>query len=406
VGLRRANLTFTDDATGSPRSIPLSGTATPIAPIVCLSTNGALIFSNQLVGASSAAQSITITNCGSMDLNVSDVSLVGSAAGDFSKVENCTTGSPIPPGGTCALNVTFTPTAAGNRQASLVITHDAAGSPTTVTVRGVGTVPAAAVCLSSSSINFGSVGVGGTSSPPQSLIITNCGTANLVVGGIAITGANAGDFTNLSSTCGTVLVGGTCTVNLQFAPSGGGTRSATLAISNNAAGSPQLVSLIGSGSLSQPDAAIGKSTKLKKMAGFGTNNTTGVKQEIKQNVRRRARHGPKYYVAVKNVGSGSDRFTLQGQQIAGGPGFAINYFLGAKTSESVDVTAAVDAGTFATTTMASGAVTGDATMIRVEVTVPDKTVVFKGTTATFTLTFTSAGDPSKQDTVRITAVAK
>jgi hypothetical protein len=359
-----------------------------------------------LLGTSSAAQSITITNCGSTNLNVSSVSFAGLAPGDFSFVENCTSGSPIPPDGTCALNVTFTPTAAGSRQANLVIAHNAAGSPTTVAVRGTGVALAPAVCLSSSSINFGSIGVGDTSSPPQSVTITNCGTSNLVVSAITITGANAGDFTNLSAACGTVTTGSTCTVNLQFAPSAGGTRSATLVISNNAAGSPQLVSLIGSGSLSQPDAAIGKNTKLKKLAGFGIINTTGVKQEIKQNVRRGARHGPKYYVAVKNAGSGPDQFLVQSQQIAGGAGFVVNYFLGAKPSESMDVTAAVEAGTFATSTMGPGAVTGNATMIRVEVTVPDKTVVAKGTTATFTLTFTSASNPTEQDTVRITVVAK
>jgi hypothetical protein len=45
-------------------------------------------------------------------------------------------------------------------------------------------------------------------------------------------------------------------------------------------------------------------------------------------------------------------------------------------------------------------------MIRVVVTVPDKTLVLKNTTQTFTLTFTSASDPTKQDTVSAAVVAK
>jgi hypothetical protein len=55
--------------------------------------------------------------------------------------------------------------------------------------------------------------------------------------------------------------------------------------------------------------------------------------------------------------------------------------------------------------METGAVTGDSTMIRAEV-FADKTLVKKGTQATFTLTFTSVSDTAQQDTVRITALAK
>jgi hypothetical protein len=44
-------------------------------------------------------------------------------------------------------------------------------------------------------------------------------------------------------------------------------------------------------------------------------------------------------------------------------------------------------------------------MIRVVI-YADKTIVEKGTTATFTLTFTSAGDSTKQDTVTAQVVAK
>jgi len=112
-----------------------------------------------------------------------------------------------------------------------------------------------------------------------------------------------------------------------------------------------------------------------------------------------------FYVALKNIGAGPDQFLVQGQQIDGGAGFTANYFLGSKRSESIEVTAAVVAGTFATTTMEAGAVTGDSTMIRVVIRA-DKTIVAKGTTATFTLTFKSVSDSTKQDTVRATVVAK
>jgi hypothetical protein len=414
IGPLQANLVFTDNQTGSPRSIPMTGTATTPSPLVCLSTGTSINFSNQLIGTTSTAQSVTITNCGSIPLTVSNVTFSGTASNDFSVSQACTS-VPIAAGDTCTLQVTFTPSRSGTRQATLVISHNAAGSPTTVTVHGVGVAPAPSICLSSSSINFGSLVVTSTSTV-QSLTITNCGTAPLVISGVTITAGNAGDFIIVSDPCtrGSIPTGSTCVVGLEFAPSDGGARSATLSItSSNNVPAPQLVTLSGTGALSQPDAAIGKTTKLKKMVGFNViTNVASAAEGISQNVHRETpkaiedgKGGVKFYVAVKNKGTGSDQFFVQGQQISGGQGFTANYFLGAKPSESVDVTTAVEAGTFATATMEAGAVTGDATMIRVVI-YADKTIVEKGTTATFTLTFTSAGDSTKQDTVTAAVVAK
>ena len=90
---------------------------------------------------------------------------------------------------------------------------------------------------------------------------------------------------------------------------------------------------------------------------------------------------------------------------AGSGGFTVTYRLGAKPADSVDITAAVVAGGFSTATLAAGAVTGDATMIRVEV-LADKALVSPKTTKTFKLTFASPGDPTKQDAVLVTVFAR
>ena len=113
-----------------------------------------------------------------------------------------------------------------------------------------------------------------------------------------------------------------------------------------------------------------------------------------------------YYVAVKNDGSAPDQFTVKGGQLSSGAGWTVKYYLGAKPSESMDITAGVMAGNFQTSLMGPGVVTDESTMIRVEV-FGDKTVLSKGAAdGTFTLTFTSNNDPAAQDTVRITAVPK
>ncbi|MGD1019661.1 MAG: choice-of-anchor D domain-containing protein [Verrucomicrobiia bacterium] len=405
VGLLQANLVFTDNATGSPRSIPMTGTSTTPSPLLCPSTTGPLVFSNQLVGTSSAVQSITLTNCGSTVLNVSNVTVSGTASLDFSVSQNCTNAG-IAPGGMCTVQVTFTPTKSGTRAATLVMAGNVAGSPVTVTLQGVGVIAAPAICFSSSSLNFGSFGIDSTSAV-QNLTITNCGTAALVITNAAVTAGDVSDFSVVSNTCTNMAPGATCTVGVGFAPKTGGARSATLAIADNVTGSPQLITLTGSGSVNQPDAAIGKTTNLKKMVGFGviTNVFSGT-EGILQDVRPGAKKGVTFYVAVKNVGTGPDQYSVQGQQVTGGAGFTANYFLGSSSnpSESFDVTAAVVAGAFTTSTMEATAVTGDSSMLRVVITA-DKTVT-RSSQATFTLTFTSANDTTKQDTVTAGVLAK
>jgi len=403
TGPRSAQLVITDDATGSPRIVPLSGFGTPAVPVICLSSgNSTLNFASQLLTTTSAVQSITITNCGSAVLNITSVSLTGLGSNDFTVTQTCTNG-PIAPGGTCTLNVTFEPQAVGTRNATLVITDDAPGGSSTLSLTGVGVALAPAVCFGSSSLNFADTVVGVTSSV-QSVTITNCGTAPLVLQTNAmVTGANAGDFIITVSTCGTVLTGNTCQVNVEFAPTAGGPRSADLEFLDNASGSPQLLSLTGNGGLSQPDAAIGRTVNVRRMVGGGIENTTGDGQEFKQFIRRGARQPVRFYVTLKNVGSAPDHFTVQGDGNGGESnivGFTVNYFLGSAVRDSLDVSSAVKSGVFSSSTLAPTAITGDATMMRIEIFAANKTLLGKNVPATFKLTFTSASDPSKVDVVR------
>src|SRR5207245_2525369 len=75
----------------------------------------------------------------------------------------------------------------------------------------------------------------------------NTGTASLTITSIAITGTNAGDFAQ-THTCGSSLAAGaSCTISVTFKPTASGTRSAALSVTDNAAGSPQKVTLSGIG---------------------------------------------------------------------------------------------------------------------------------------------------------------
>jgi Cep192 domain 4 len=102
------------------------------------------------------------------------------------------------------------------------------------------------VKLSVSSLTFGDQNLN-TSSAIQTTTLTNSGNAMLQITGIAISGTNAGDFSE-SNTCGaSVAAGASCTIGVFFKPTATGARTATVAITDNATGSPQTVSLTGTG---------------------------------------------------------------------------------------------------------------------------------------------------------------
>lgn len=105
------------------------------SPFVHLQT-AYLSFGNQVVGMSSVTQSVTITNTGSLPLDVSSIAISGSAASDFQSTNTCI-GTPIPPAGTCAVGIRFAPVASGTwLNASVIITDNAPDEAQSFTVSG------------------------------------------------------------------------------------------------------------------------------------------------------------------------------------------------------------------------------------------------------------------------------
>ena len=121
----------------------------------------------------------------------------------------------------------FTPTPGGGNSVAL---------PFTV----VAPVPAAT--LSQSQLTFAGQNQGSTSAS-QTVTLTSNGTATLAIESIAA----SGDF-NATSNCGaSVAAGASCTISVTFSPSATGSRTGTLTVTDNAANSPQTVSLSGTG---------------------------------------------------------------------------------------------------------------------------------------------------------------
>ncbi|MDR3740254.1 MAG: choice-of-anchor D domain-containing protein, partial [Terracidiphilus sp.] len=241
AGAMTAAITITDNATGSPQSIALTGTGVT-ATTVSLSAKS-LAFGNVLVGATSSSQSVTLTNTGSTTLTIGSISVTGTGAASFGFGNTC--GSSLVAGTNCTIHGHFAPAAAGAYTAAVTITDNATGSPQSIALTGTGVTPTT-VSLSATSLSFGSLQVGSTS-PSQSVTLTNTGSAALLINSITVTGTNASAFA-FSNSCGTSLAAGAnCTIHGHFAPTAAGPMTAAITISDTTTNSPQSIALTGTG---------------------------------------------------------------------------------------------------------------------------------------------------------------
>ncbi len=216
---------------GATQVIAITGTGTAPAATVSPSSLG---FSSQIVGTTSAAKTVTLTNSGTGPLTMSNIS----TAAPFSQTNNCTT---LAAGAFCTINVSFSPSAVGTATGTLTI-NDNAGTQT-VSLSGRGTGP---VQISPNELNFGSVPVG-TTSAPQTTTVSNGGSAIVTITGIT---ASSG-YSISGTTCGSTLAGGSnCTVSVVFSPTTAGSDDGSLSVAfTGAVGSPASAALSGSGGL-------------------------------------------------------------------------------------------------------------------------------------------------------------
>jgi hypothetical protein len=216
------------------------------APIASFSPPS-LAFGQELEGSTGATMGMSLSNTGNAVLSISSIAISGTNVGDFAQTNDCL--SSLAPGANCGFIVAFTPTAAGARSASLTIADNASGSPQTVSLTGTGVAPATTISLSPSSLTFGQVGAGLTS-VAQTVTLANTGNGALSISSITIgaTGPPYQTAFGQTNNCGSSLAAGAnCTISVTFTPSATGPYSASLLIADNAYGSPQTVSLTGTG---------------------------------------------------------------------------------------------------------------------------------------------------------------
>ncbi len=136
AGARTGTLTSSAGLTTSPQSVSLTGTGLAgqlqVRP-------GSLDFGSVPL-TTAAAQTLTLANVGTAPLGNLTMTLAGAAAPDFTVSFACP-GTALAVGAACTVQLSFAPSAPGQRAASLAITSTDPASPTLVPLTGTGAQP-------------------------------------------------------------------------------------------------------------------------------------------------------------------------------------------------------------------------------------------------------------------------
>ena len=244
-GLQSATVTVSNDAAGGDSVASLTGSG--VAPVVGFAPTS-LSYGGQVVGTSSGAESVAITNDGDANLVISSITKAGTNPGDFAFENNACAFPSLPkqltPGQSCTLDVRFAPTASGARSASVrVISNAPPTGQDDLPVDGTGTTFGFA--FDPVGLAFGEQLVG-TAGAARTLTLASTGTADLVISSVGTAGTNAGDFALENKTClplpKTVPAGGNCTVDVRFVPTAAGARSAVVHVESSLGGHDAAVS--------------------------------------------------------------------------------------------------------------------------------------------------------------------
>jgi len=240
LGPQTGSVTITDNATsGGSQTVSLSGKG--YSGAVSLSPTS-LAFANQLVGTTSTAQTVTLTNSSSAPLTIT--SIIGWT--DFTVASDCpfSTSGALAAGASCHINISFAPRTMGTLVEQVTVTDSAADSPQSIPVSGNGIAPI--VTLNPSSLIFNPLLVGTSST--QVATLTNTGTADLAINAINVLDPTTSPFTesdNCPRSPSTVPPQSSCSITVTSAPTKWGEYGGRIEIDDNALSAPQYLSADG-----------------------------------------------------------------------------------------------------------------------------------------------------------------
>jgi hypothetical protein len=233
-GAATGSISITSNGSNPNLSIPLSGTG--VTPGALTANPTSLAFGSVQVG-NSTNLSETLTNTGGSTVTISQAKLTGAVV----SVSGLTLPLTLTANQSVTFTATFAPTSTGAVSGNLSVVSNAPNSPLNIALTGTGTA-AGQLAVSPTSPSFGNVVVGSSSSLKGSL---NASGASVMVTSASL---NNGEFVLSGISLPVTLAAGQSTpFTVTFTPQATGATSASLSFSSNAANSPAVQSMTGTG---------------------------------------------------------------------------------------------------------------------------------------------------------------
>ena len=184
------------------------------------------------VAATSAPQTITVSNKGELDLTITKVALAGLNPDDFEITKNGCTAA-VKPKGSCKIEVVFKPTVIGSRVAEVQITSNDADTPTLkIPVSGTATaVPEGDIDVKPGAVTFPTTEAG-KKSKAETITVSNTGGADITISDVKLTPVDAAFVVDATACAkGTKLKPkASCDIKVTFEPKTPGSKSATVSV--------------------------------------------------------------------------------------------------------------------------------------------------------------------------------
>jgi len=286
--------------------------------IVNLTPTSAVDFGVVQLAETANTQSVKITNKGNATLSFASITSSNAQFGATGCI------GAVPPGSSCTLNLSFTPTSAGVQNGVMTIAHNGAEVTTTLNLVGIGQIASATV----SNVGYGVVTIG--TPLPQTVNVSNTGVGPVNLTLPTATSVTGAGFSYGSTTCtSTLAAGASCGVTVVFTPTS--TVGATGALTINSSVGTLVSNLNGSGALRAVGLVISSSAKNYNIATAAGNPTTPVNISVTVNsgvvVGSTSSYSPAMLTGTLPTGSTvtiANYGTIQGMGGSGGRGWGFS----------------------------------------------------------------------------------
>ena len=198
---------------------------------------GSINFGSVVAGVTNT-QTVQLANPGTASVTISAANMTGTGF--------ATSGLNLPltlsAGQSSTFNVQFNPKAAGASTGNLSLSSNASNAASSISLSGTGIAAGLTLSVSPSSVSFGNVTVGNSSS--RNITVTNTGNSNVAIAGVNLTGAQ---LTLTGGSAVTLSPSQSINLTVQFSPTSAASTSGSVSIVSNATGSPAAVSVSGTG---------------------------------------------------------------------------------------------------------------------------------------------------------------